>query len=226
MMLVLCLARAYSEAGLINISSEAASLVKNVHVNFFYESLDCSLGDVNKLQWLDADKCLMVATLFPRRDTNFIGLLDFIAKGVVWSWSDANTSVSVSLDEKCILHATTVEETRPICIVNQYDDLGFINLRSHASGVRWSSRSKLTNRKAPNEERCYPKLATHDGQLFSSMNDGISIFYGPEWVLTSMLRQSFGGSICDFLIDGDRLFVLHSEENVFDVWETPSSPTI
>lgn len=195
-------------------------------VDFFYEPMDCSLGDADKLQWLNADKCIMVATLFPRRDTSFIGLLDFRAKGVVWSWSDANTSVSASLDEKRVLHATAVEETRSICVVNQYDDLGFIDLRSHAGGVRWSSRSKLMNRKAPNEESCYPKLATHNGQLFSSMNDGISVFCGPEWVLTSTLRRSIGGSICDFSIGGDRLFALHSEENVFDVWETPSSPII
>jgi hypothetical protein len=35
------------------------------------------------------------------------------------------------------------------------------------------------------------------------------------------LRGGQGGAICDFSIGGDRLFALHSEENVFDVWETP-----
>ena len=43
------------------------------------------------------------------------------------------------------------------------------------------------------EEPCYPKLALHGGQLFSSMNDCISVFCGPEWVLTSRLRRSYGG---------------------------------
>ncbi|RRT36493.1 hypothetical protein B296_00054580 [Ensete ventricosum] len=191
--------------------------------DFFYEPPGCSLGDADKLQWLDGDKCLMVATLFPRTDNCFIGLLDFRDKGVIWSWSDAGTSVSLSLDEKRVLHAIAIEDSRSICVVNQYDDLGFIDMRSNAGGVRWSSRSKLTNRKAPNEESCYPKLATHNGQLFSSMNDGISVFCGPEWVLTSTLRRSYGGPICDFSIGGDRLFALHSEENVFDVWETPPS---
>jgi hypothetical protein len=76
------------------------------------------------------------------------------------------------------------------------------------------------------EEPCYPKLALHGGQLFSSMNDCISVFCGPEWVLTSRLRRSYGGSICDFSIGGDRLFALHSEENVFDIWETPTPPII
>ncbi|RWW71197.1 hypothetical protein BHE74_00021076 [Ensete ventricosum] len=35
---------------------------------------------------------------------------------------------------------------------------------------------------------------------------------------------SYGGSIYDFSIGGDRLYALHSEEKVFDVWETPPSP--
>ena len=74
------------------------------------------------------------------------------------------------------------------------------------------------------DEPCYPKLALHEGQLFSSMNDCVSVFCGPDWVLTSRLRRSYGGSICDFSIGGDRLFALHSEENVFDIWETPPPP--
>ncbi|GJN02425.1 hypothetical protein PR202_ga19775 [Eleusine coracana subsp. coracana] len=78
----------------------------------------------------------------------------------------------------------------------------------------------------PGEESCYPRLATHGGQLFSSMNDSVSVFSGPEFVLTSTLRRSHGGAICDFSIGGDRLFVLHNEENVFDVWETPPPPII
>ncbi|XP_072989788.1 BTB/POZ domain-containing protein At2g24240-like [Typha latifolia] len=193
-------------------------------VDFFYEQPGCSFGDADKLQWLDGCNCLMVATLFPRTDNCFIGLLDFREKSVVWSWSDAGTAAS--LDEKRVLHAIAMEDNQSICVVNQYDDLGFIDLRSNAGGVRWSSRSKLMNRKVPNEESCYPKLAVHDGQLFSSMNDSISVFCGPDFALTSTLRRSYGGSICDFSIGGDRLFVLHNEENVVDVWETPPSPIV
>lgn len=193
-------------------------------VDFFYEPPGCLLGDADKLQWLDGSNCLMVATLFPRTDNCFIGLLDFREKSVVWSWSDAG--ITASLDEKRVLHAIAMEDGRSICVVNQYEDLGFIDLRSNVGGVRWSSRSKLMNRKVPDEESCYPKLAAHGGQLFSSMNDSISVFCGPEWVLTSTLRRSYGGSICDFSIGGDRLFALHSDENVFDLWETPPSPII
>ena len=192
--------------------------------DFFYEPPGCALGDADKLQWLDATNALMVATLFPKADNCFIGLLDFRAKNVAWSWSDAGAAAS--LDDKRVLHAIAMEDERSVCVINQYDDLGFLDLRSGAGGVRWSSRSKLMNRKVPGEESCYPKLATHGGQLFSSMNDSISVFSGPEYVLTSTLRRSHGGAICDFSIGGDRLFALHSEENVFDVWETPPPPII
>ncbi|KAK1287561.1 BTB/POZ domain-containing protein [Acorus calamus] len=184
--------------------------------DFFYESANCSLGDADRLQWLGARECLMVSTLFPKTDNCFIGLLDFRAKGIVWSWCDAGV-----LDEKRVLDAVVMEDESSVCVVNQFDDLGFLDLRSGGGGgVRWSSRSRLMKGRMP-DELCYPKLRVCGGQLFSSMNDSISVFSGHEWVLTSRLRRSYGGSICDFSIGGDRLFVLHSEENVFDVWETP-----
>ncbi|PNT61396.1 hypothetical protein BRADI_5g14780v3 [Brachypodium distachyon] len=179
--------------------------------DFFYEPPGCALGDADRLQWLDAASALMVATLFPKTDNCSIGLLDFRDKSVAWSWSDAGTA-----EDKRVLHAIAMDDERSVCVINQ----------TTACGVRWSSRSKLMNRKAPGEESCYPKLATHGGQLFSSMNDSISVFSGPEHVLTSTLRRSYGGPICDFSIGGDRLFVLHNEENVFDVWETPPPPII
>jgi hypothetical protein len=75
--------------------------------------------------------------------------------------------------------------------------------------------------KACGEETCYPKLTAHGGQLFASTGDAISVFSGPDHVLTSTLRGGNGGAICDFSVGGDRLFALRSEENVFDVWETP-----
>ncbi|KAJ3679545.1 hypothetical protein LUZ60_017556 [Juncus effusus] len=195
-------------------------------VDFFYEPPGCSLGDADKLQWLPSNNCLMVATLFPRTDNCFIGLLDFRSKTIPWSWSDAG--MALTLEDKRVLHAIAMEDGHSICVINQYDDLGFIDLRLNglATGVRWSSRSKLMNRKVPSEESCYPKLATHNGQLFSCMNDSISVFSGSDFVLTSTLRRSYGGSICDFSIGGERLFALHNEENVFDVWESPPPPII
>ncbi|KAI0511273.1 hypothetical protein KFK09_011898 [Dendrobium nobile] len=194
--------------------------------DFFYQPPGCSFGDADKLQWIEGDNFLMVATLFPRTDNCSIGILDFREKSMVWSWTDEGTMATASLDEKRVLHAIVMEDNRSICVVNQYEDLGFLDLRSNGGGVRWSSRSKLMKGKVRGEESCYPKLVMHNGQLFSSMNDSISVFCGPEWVLTTTLRTSFGGPICDFSIGGDRLFALHSEENVFDMWESPTEPIL
>ncbi|PPD75700.1 hypothetical protein GOBAR_DD27388 [Gossypium barbadense] len=157
------------------------------------------------------------------KDNCYISLLDFREKRMVWSWSDIGAPFTV--DEKRVRDAIAMEECNSVCVVNEYDDLGFIDLRINGGSVRWSSRSRLLKGKMP-DEPCYPKLALHNGQLFSSMNDSISVFCGPDWVLTSRLRRCYGGSICDFSIGGDRLFALHSEENVFDVWETPPPPVI
>lgn len=194
-------------------------------VDFFYEPPGWSLGDADKLQWLNGTNCLLVSTLFPRKDNCYISLLDFRAKKMVWAWSDIGTPIideRIS-DERRVRDAIAMEDTSSICVVNEFEDLGFMDLRSRVGSVRWSSRSRLMKGKMP-DEPCYPKLALHEGQLFSSMNDSISVFCGADWVLTSRLRRSYGGSICDFSIGGDRLFALHSEENVFDIWEAPPPP--
>ncbi|GFS34825.1 BTB/POZ domain with WD40/YVTN repeat-like protein [Actinidia rufa] len=189
-------------------------------IDFYYEPIGWSLGDADRLQWLDNTNCLLVATLFPRKDNCYISLLDFREKNMVWSWSDIGAPTT---DERRVRDAIAMEESSSICVVNEYEDLGFMDLRSSSASVRWCSRSRLMKGKMP-DEPCYPKLALHEGQLFSSMNDSISVFSGPDWVLTSSLRRSYGGSICDFSIGGERLFALHSEENVFDIWEAPPLP--
>lgn len=196
--------------------------------DFFYEPPGCALGDADKLQWLEGTSTLMAATMFPRTDSSFISVLDFRAKDVAWSWSDVGTPAS--LEDKHAVHAVAMDDGRSVCVVNQYDDLGFLDLRSNAGGVRWRSRSKLlrkTKKAMHAEETCYPKLAAHGGQLFASTDDAVSVFSGPDHALTSTLRGSDGGgAICDFSIGGGRLFALHNEENVFDVWETPPPPII
>ncbi|KAM0933855.1 putative transcription factor WD40-like family [Dioscorea sansibarensis] len=197
-----------------------------LQTDFFYELPGCPVGDSDSLQWLDSPKCLISATLFPKTEHCYIALLDFREKNIVWSWTDTVG------DDKRVLDVVAMEDNHSVCVVNQYDDLGFLDLRMNGGGVRWSSRSKLTKskgrRNVNEEELCYPRLASHGGQLFLAMNDTISVFSGPEFVHTSTLRKSEGGAICDFSIGGDRLFALHSEENVFDVWETPpaSSPML
>lgn len=198
-------------------------------IDFFYEPFGWSLGEADKLQWLEGRNCLLVSTLFPIKDNCYISLLDFRDKNnMVWCWSDLGGLVPAGGDDKRVCDAIAMEDNNSICVVNEYEDLGFMDLRNPsgvASGIRWSSRSKWMKGKMP-EDSCYPKLALHNGQLFSSMNDCISVFCGFDWVLTSRLRRSYGGSICDFSIGGDRLFALHNEENVFDIWETPTPPVI
>ncbi|KAK4746552.1 hypothetical protein SAY87_025589 [Trapa incisa] len=205
--------------------------VTGKQMDFFYESPGWSLGDADKLQWLGGVyNCLLVATLFPRKDNCYISLLDFRIRDMVWSWSDIGGPLTLTIvDEKRVRDAVAMEEANSICVVNENEDLGFMDLRMmgsrSSSTIRWSSRIRFMKGLMP-DEPCYPKLAVHGGQLFSSMNDCISVFCGSDWVLTSRLKRGYGGSICDFSIGGDRLFALHSEENVFDIWEAPPPPII
>ncbi|XP_047327266.1 BTB/POZ domain-containing protein At2g24240 [Impatiens glandulifera] len=192
-------------------------------IDFYYEPIGWSLGEADRLQWLNGTNCLLVATLYPRKDNCYISLLDFRDKNtMVWSWSDMGAPAT---DERRVWDAIAMDEANSICVVNEYEELGFMDLRGGSGSVRWCSRSRLTKGKM-HDEPCVPKLALHEGQLFSSMNDTISVFSGPDWVLTSRLQRGYGGSICDFSIGGDRLFALHSEENVFDIWETPQLPIL
>ena len=71
---------------------------------------------------------------------------------------------------------------------------------------------------------CYPKLAAHGGQLFASTGDTISVFSGADHVRADVhaaMQQRRRGAI-----GGNRLFALHSTENVFDIWEAPRPPII
>ncbi|RLN19628.1 hypothetical protein C2845_PM02G15050 [Panicum miliaceum] len=97
----------------------------------------------------------------------------------------------------------------------RYDDLGFLDLRKNAAGVRWRSRSKLTmsgKTKACGEKTCCPKLATHGGQLAAVRVDGRHHLgvqqCRPRADVDAAVQQRRCGAICDFAV--------HSEENVFD----------
>ncbi|KAJ8527965.1 hypothetical protein K7X08_015416 [Anisodus acutangulus] len=67
------------------------------------------------------------------------------------------------------------------------------------------------------ENECLGFIDFRRGQLFSSMDDRISVYCGSDCALTSELRQSHGCPICGFSIGDGSLFALHSEENVIDV---------
>lgn len=191
--------------------------------DFFYENPPWSLGDACKLQWLPHSKLLLVATLYPRSDDSFISLLDMRSKTVVWSWTDSEYTV---MDEKVVMDTVAMEECSTVCVVNQYDNLGFIDMRASNQGVRWRDRYQ-PGKISESEERCYSKLAVWGSQLFCSKDDSVFVFCTPDCdaarsVQTARLRKSEGGAISDIAVGGDRLFVLHREEDIFDVWETPS----
>lgn len=189
-------------------------------VDFFYQAAGgWPLGDAGKLQWLPENRLLLAATLYPLCDDSFIGLLDFRDRKVVWSWTDSEVP-RIAGDDKVVLDAVFMEACGTVCVVNQYDNLGFIDMRSTNRSVRWSHRNR-PGKTIESEERCYSKLAAQGNQLFSSKNDSVYVFCSPDWVLTSRLRKLNGGSISDIAVGGDRLFVLHNEEDVFDIWETP-----
>ncbi|KAL5061160.1 hypothetical protein RYX36_032764 [Vicia faba] len=56
-----------------------------------------------------------------------------------------------------------MEDNCSICVVNEFEELDVMDLRSFAAAsVRWSSRSRLMKGKML-EEPCYPNLALHGG---------------------------------------------------------------
>ncbi|KAI3842779.1 hypothetical protein MKX03_021224 [Papaver bracteatum] len=176
------------------------------------------LGNAGKIEWLDRSNCLFISALSPRGKDSHVCLLDIrTRKKVIWTWSELDHIQGVVYD------AIAMEESNSICVVNEYEELGFMDLRGGFTSIRWNP-SNQENRKY--HQTCYHKLASHGGRVFCSRDDGISVFSGPDKVLTSSMGRSCGDSIRDFSIGGDRMFVLHNEENMFDVWETPSPPLI
>ncbi|KAI3915452.1 hypothetical protein MKW92_031926 [Papaver armeniacum] len=186
-------------------------------INFFKSFDGSCLDDVRKIQWLDASNCLFVHGVADNQ--SHINLLDFRDKNMVWSWPD-DTKPSQSSYVQDII---PMEESNTICVVDLYGTLGFLDLRGTKQSVRWNS-----NRGGEILNSYCPKLKFHGGQLFCSTDDKISVYCDAldQWVSTSSLERSQGGLLRDFSIGGDRLFALHREKNVFDVWETPSAPII
>lgn len=199
--------------------------VTGQQLDFFCEAL----GDAGKLQWLSTRRLLAVSALFPRSDRGHVSLVDFRSRSVVWSWTEQRQA------DKIVLDAVALEDYTTICVVNQFDHIGFIDMKidgqrqRYGQGqeqgpghVKWSHRNRPGNTSNV-EEKCYSKLAACGSQLFSTSNGGVNVLCGPDWVLTSQIRnKGGGGEISDIAVGGDRLFVLHNEENLFDVWETPN----
>ncbi|KAI3894340.1 hypothetical protein MKW92_042974 [Papaver armeniacum] len=197
--------------------------VTGQQIDFFEKSDGLPLGDADKIQWLNGSNCLFVSKLHSWRDKDHISLLDFRDKSMLCSRTSSSMERSTSKYTQCgVVGAIPMDQSYSICVVDEYENLGFVDLRSTGESVRWNSKSVGDIRYR------YPKLTFHGGQLFCSKNDKISVYSGglDQWVLTSVVERCQGGSIRDFSIGDDRLFALHGEENVFDVWETPSAPMI
>ncbi|KAI3965423.1 hypothetical protein MKX01_042904 [Papaver californicum] len=180
-------------------------------------------GDAGKIQWLNGSNCLFTSALSPWRKHSHTALIDIrTKKKVTWSWSKEFAQMEGAA---AAYDAIAMEECNSICVVRDHDNLGFMDMRTTtgSKSIRWNPRN-LENRKYV--QPCYPKLAIHGGQVFYSRDDGVSVFSGPHSILTSTLGTSRGGAIRDFSIGGDRLFILYSKENMFDVWETPSPAVI
>uniref|UniRef100_N1QUR4 At2g24240-like C-terminal beta-propeller domain-containing protein n=1 Tax=Aegilops tauschii TaxID=37682 RepID=N1QUR4_AEGTA len=93
----------------------------------------------------------------------------------------------------------------------------------NSGNVQWLHQSKMSSTSKCNTS----KLAVHGGLLLASKDDTISVYGGPNYDLRLALRGSQGGgAISDFSVGGDRLFAVHQENNVLNVWETPPPPII
>ncbi|XP_055836339.1 BTB/POZ domain-containing protein At4g30940-like [Solanum dulcamara] len=182
---------------------------------------DCSRKNATRLQWLHDTNCVMAVYSHPKND---ICLFDIRQRNMVWTLDrDRKKQYLADIED-----AIAIEESSSICVVDWNECLSFMDLRSTDRSVNWrkSTKGVAPSHFRVNIKTCYPKLAYHKGQLFSSMEDRISVYCGSNWIVTSEFRQSHGGSICDFSIGGDRLFALRKEENVIHLWETPRPPII
>ncbi|XP_037442823.1 BTB/POZ domain-containing protein At2g24240-like [Triticum dicoccoides] len=187
---------------------------------FFDRKYVYALTDASKLQWLASTNALMAVKACSPKDAfspSSITLVDFRDMSVVWSWSVG----SRRLDEKHVADAVVMEDERSVRLISQNHDLGFLDIRSRGSFQQpWTYQSKATT------PICYPKLAVHGGLLLASKDDTISVYGGPnhDHLRLALRGSQGGGAIADFSVGGDRLFAVHHEDNVLDVWETLPPP--
>ncbi|XBJ27313.1 hypothetical protein VPH35_004593 [Triticum aestivum] len=193
--------------------------------SFLNQNLDCALGTASKLQWLASTNALMVIKACSPEDSwssSSITLVDFRDMSVVWSCC----SGTQNKDHRRVADAVVMEDERSVCLISQNHDLGFLDICCESSGLQpwpWTPQSKVT---APT---CYPKLAVHSGLLLASKDDTISVYCGPnhDHLRLALRGSQGGGAIADFSVGGDRLFAVHHEDNVLDVWATlPRPPPI
>ncbi|KAM3194495.1 hypothetical protein ACQJBY_070892 [Aegilops geniculata] len=181
---------------------------------------ESKMGSINKLQWLPSTKTLMAASA--SRPSFSMALVDSRDMSVVWSWWYDSAREG---KKGYVMDAAVMEDERSVCLINEHHDLGLLDIRiqGNSGNVQWLHQSKMSSTSKCNTS----KLAVHGGLLLASKDDTISVYGGPNYDLRLALRGSQGGgAISDFSVGGDRLFAVHQEDNVLDVWETPPPPII
>ncbi|XP_026430953.1 BTB/POZ domain-containing protein At4g30940-like [Papaver somniferum] len=101
----------------------------------------------------------------------------FRDKRIVWSWSDDKFTCSSTH----VVDAIPLGETNSICVVRNNENLGFLDFRNPKERVRWNSYSRIKDVKnhGPNLVPVdHPKLMFHEGQLFCSIDDDITVYHG------------------------------------------------
>ncbi|XP_048557704.1 BTB/POZ domain-containing protein At4g30940-like [Triticum urartu] len=187
--------------------------------SFFDPKYVDALTDASKLQWLASTNALMAVKACSPKDAfspSSITLVDFRDMSVVWSWSAG----SRRWNERRVADAVVMEDERSVRLISQDHDLGFLDIRSRGSVQEpWTYCNATT-------PTCYPKLAVHGGLLLASKDDSISVYGGPnhDRLRLALRGSQGGGAIADFSVGGDRLFPVHHEDNLLDVWETLPPP--
>ncbi|KAJ7529734.1 hypothetical protein O6H91_15G063600 [Diphasiastrum complanatum] len=204
------------------------------HADFLRDSSGWPFGDASKLQWLPGSNLLLIASLSPHSDDTYLCLLDPRSRDKIWAWTDSTRQFKHTIH--LLTDAVAMEESSTICVVNQAEQVGFIDMRVSCREPNWGMKYSRKLLKSGGEGCCYSKLAVNGSQLYCSHGDGVHVYCcscsnGERArivescrVTTKKSKGKGTGPIADMAIGGDRLFVLRPSQNRFDIWETPYLP--
>ncbi|PKI37701.1 hypothetical protein CRG98_041994 [Punica granatum] len=111
------------------------------------------------------------------------------------------------------------ESGNNICLMDQCMNVVIFDSRNQHLNS-WSVSKDACNVALSGTNSRLQSIHCYRGQLYACTRSNIFVLSGSDWVITSKVR-SIGGSICDISIGGDRLFALHNDPDVINVWETP-----
>ncbi|KAI3879383.1 hypothetical protein MKX03_021181 [Papaver bracteatum] len=93
--------------------------VTGKQTDFFKTSDGLQLGDADKIQWLNGRNCLFISKFQSWREKNYISLLDFRDKSIVWSGTYKYTSGATKTN--CLYNvddAIPVDEGNSVCVAS------------------------------------------------------------------------------------------------------------